>query len=82
MTQETAKYVKKLLENFQRAEKIFDNIAMLREEDDGTLTLNFNRESKGRVFVIRPETEDAILTAIQNGLQELMFDCQKRIEEL
>lgn len=81
MTQEKAKYVKELLEKFQRAEKIFDNIAMLKE-DGGALTLNFNRESNGRVFVIRPETEDAILTAIQNGLQELMFDNQKRLEEL
>ena len=80
MTQETAKYVKKLLENFQRAEAIFDNILMLKE-DGGTLTLDFNGKSTGRVFVIGHETED-ILTAIQNGLQELMFDYQKRIEEL
>ena len=81
MKQETAKYVKKLLEDFQRAEKIFDNIAMLKE-DGGTLTLDFNGKSTGRLFVIGPETEGAILTAIQNGLQELMFDYQKRVEEL
>lgn len=81
MTQETAKYVKELLENFQRAEKIIDNIAMLKE-DGGALTLDFNGKSTACVFINRPETDDAILTAIQNGLQELMFDYQKRLEEL
>ena len=80
MEQETAKYAKELLENFQRAEAIFDNIILLKE-DGGTLTLDFNGKSTGRVFVFGHETED-ILTAIQNGLQELMFDYQKRIEEL
>lgn len=81
MEQETAKYVKKLLERLQRAENIFDSIALLKE-DGGTLTLDFNGKSTGRVFVIGPETEDATLTAIQNSMQELMFDYQKRIEEL
>ena len=70
MEREKAEYASALLQQFKRTEEIYDNIAMLKE-DGGKVTIDFDGKSTGRVIVI-DHTETKLLTAIQNGLQELI----------